>query len=232
MLIWLKAHNYLYRNITINHNVLNEIESLPSLPVHVEFVASDDGDDVLTSGYAAQSEGMDTRCMDQTDNNIPFESVLIADVDPKASANELCAATIQHFRDVNKSYPEMPHDPAAENEFCNPSLFPKLFPILFPYGLGGFKDRRHKQQLSLKLQAKHFLNLADNCFQVHHLFMFLAFNIMQHRQVLWQSSTKVKRSNFQQTAEIYAGISPEDIEVVTNWFACGEHMTAYSDSEQ
>ena len=58
-----------------------------------------------------------------------------------------------------------------------------------------------------------------------------AFNIMQRRQVLWQLSTKVKRSNFQQTAEMFAGISPEDIKSVTNRFAGGDHTTAYSDSE-
>ena len=230
-LIWLKAHNYLYQNITINHDVLDEIKGLPSLPVHVEFVDSNDGDDVLTSGYANQSGSMDTRCMNQTDNDIPFESVLIGDVDLKASANELRAAATQHFECATKSFLEMPHDPAPENEFCNLSLFPKLYPTLFPYGLGGFEDQRCKQPLSFKLQVKHFLNLADTHFQVHHLFTFLAFNIMQCRQVLWQSSAKVKKTNFQQTAEMFAGISPEDIESVTNRFVHGDNKTAYSDSE-
>ena len=54
---------------------------------------------------------------------------------------------------------------------------------------------------------------------------------MQHQQVLWQLSAKVKRSNFQQTADMFAGISPEDIKSISNQFACRDHTTAYSDSE-
>jgi len=108
----------------------------------------------------------------------------------------------------------------------------KSFPLL-PHlnKLGGFEDRRRKRPLSFKQQAKHFLNLADDHFQVHHSFAFLAFNIMQPRQVLWQSSAKVKRASFQQTAENFADICPEDIETVTNCYACRDNKTAYTDSE-
>ena len=229
-LIWLKAHNYLYRNITINHQVLNEIKELPSLPVHVEF-SPECHDGAVTSGY--ENDGnFDNRDCTQTDDDVPFESVLIADVDPKASSNELRAAAIRHFRDTNKSYLEMPHDPKPENEFCNPTLFPKLYPTLFPYGLGGFENQHRCSPVSLKMQAKHFLNLADIRFQVHHSFTFIVFNIMQRRQILWQSGAKVKRGNFQHTAEIFAGISPDDIETVSNRFARGDHKTAYSESER
>lgn len=229
-LVWLKAHNYLYRNITINHKVLNDIAGLPSLPVHVEF-SSEPHDEVVTSGYANDGR-LDERDCTQTDDNIPFESVLIADVDPKASSNELRAAAIRHFKDPNNSYLDMPHDSKPENEFCNPTLFPKLYPSLFPYGLGGFENGHRRAPVSLKMQAKHFLNLADDRFQVHHSFTFIIFNIMQRRQVLWQSNAKVKRGNFHHTAEIFAGISPEDIETVSSRFARGDHKTAYSDSER
>ena len=81
----MRAHNYLYRNITINHCVLDEIKDLSSLPVHVEYLNStDDEGDVLTSGYANNTNFMDRRNPVQSDANIPFDSVLIADVDPNA----------------------------------------------------------------------------------------------------------------------------------------------------
>ena len=54
---------------------------------------------------------------------------------------------------------------------------------------------------------------------------------MQRRQVLWQSGAKVKRSNFCRTAEMFADICPEDIETVTNHYACGDNKMAYTDSE-
>lgn len=172
-----------------NHQVLNEIDTLPSLPVHVEFSQESD-DDAVTSGYQ-KCGGLDKCDCTQTDDNIPFETVLIADVDPKASSNKLHAAAICHFKDINKTYLEMPHDPDPENEFCNPTLFPKLYPTLFPYGLDGFEKQHRLLPLSLKMQAKHFLNLADDRFQVHHSFTFIIFNIMQCQQILWQSNAKI-----------------------------------------
>ena len=74
--------------------------------------------------------------------------------------------------------------------------------------------------------------MRDDRFQTHHSFVFLVFNILQRRQVLWQSGAKVKRRDFHQTAELFAGISPEDIETVTNRFARGDDQTAYTDSER
>ena len=138
-LLWLKANNYLYRNISINNKVLDEITQLPGLPYHVEF--SEPHDEALTTGYVDEQQ-FDNHPREQRIDDVPFEGVLITDVDPKASAHELRAAAIRHFADSTKSYLEMPHGPEPENEFCNPTLFPKLYPTLFPYGIGGFEDRQ------------------------------------------------------------------------------------------
>ena len=229
-LIWLKAHNYLYRHITINMAVLDEINRLGHLPFHVEHIPAQRSDnDSLTSGYTNEFPPME---MEADDKKIPFESVLITDVDGHASSNVLRAAAIRHFNRIEKGYLEMPHSAKPESEFWNPQLFPKLYPSLFPYGIGGFEDSRRVHRISLRDQTRHFLNLADRRFQTHPSFMFMVFNILQRRQVLLNTSVKMKRSSFENIASDFVGISGNDIETVTNRVARGDYTTAYTSNEK
>ena len=73
-------------------------------------------------------------------SHIPFENVLITDIDAHAPANELHAAAVQHIKKKGGAYIQVPHDAKPVNEFCNTDLFPMIYPTLFPYGLGGFKN--------------------------------------------------------------------------------------------
>lgn len=70
-------------------------------------------------------------------------------VDGHTSSNVLQAVAVRHFNNVEKGYFEMPHNSKAENEFCNPQLFPRLYPTLFPYGLGGFEDCKWSKFISV-----------------------------------------------------------------------------------
>lgn len=164
--------------------------------------------------------------------NVLFESALITDVDGHASSNVLHAAAIRHFNKIDKGYLEMPHNRKPENEFWNPQLFPKLYPMLFPYGIGGFEDSRRLRQISLKDQTCHFLNLTDTRFQTHPSFMFMVFNVLQRRQVLLNTSVKMKKSTFDNIASDFVGISANDIEAVTNRVARGDYTTAYTNNKK
>jgi len=212
-LIWLKTHNYLYRHITINSDVLDEINCVGHLPFHIEHSPLHHDNDALTSGYINDSPPHKNQinCED-----IPFESVLITNVDGHASSNVLRAVAIHHFNNVEKGYLDMPHNPNPENEFWNPQLFPKLYPTLLPYGIGGFEDSRRLHRISLRDQTCHFLNLTDRWFQTHPSFMFMVFNVLQRRQVLLNTSVKMKKSMFENIASDFVGISADDIETVTN----------------
>ena len=50
-MIWLKAHNTLYKDITINHGILDDLPIEYMLPVHIEHVLPDTARDTLTSRY-------------------------------------------------------------------------------------------------------------------------------------------------------------------------------------
>ena len=50
-LLWLKAHNNLYRNIVIDEQSLNTFPTNDVLPVHIELIKEADAGDVLTSRY-------------------------------------------------------------------------------------------------------------------------------------------------------------------------------------
>ncbi|KAH9847114.1 hypothetical protein C2E23DRAFT_742521, partial [Lenzites betulinus] len=158
---WLKEHNHLYSDITIDNSRLACLPDDDVLPVHVEHVLPTVSDDVLTDRYDADPE-IDSLATDDSDNRdgssraeVEFQKVVVTDVEGRAPANELRAAAIRHIKQKGGGYLEVPHDPRPVNEFCNPQLFPMLYPCLFPYGLGGCENPLRRRPLSLKRHVKH-----------------------------------------------------------------------------
>ncbi|KAJ7200534.1 hypothetical protein GGX14DRAFT_571942 [Mycena pura] len=131
-------------------------------------------------------------------DEVPFQSVVITDVDGHASSNELRAAAFRHVKKKGGGYIQVPHDRDAENEFRKDSLlFPMIYPTLFPYGIG-------------------VPRMPDGRFQEHPSFLFTVFNIMQRRELLLHTSLKVKKVNFASVASQCAGSSaaPKDAEEI------------------
>ena len=97
-LLWLKRHNPHYKDVLINESVLNSLPPEYTLPVHVEHVLSSDDRDALTARYDGTVMSNITSKEDQsshtTENfepkvDIPFQNVVITDVDRNAPSNEL-----------------------------------------------------------------------------------------------------------------------------------------------
>ncbi|KAG2152916.1 hypothetical protein DEU56DRAFT_727287, partial [Suillus clintonianus] len=159
-LVWLKIHNRLYKDITIDHRALDSMEDETLMPFHVDHVLPSDARDSLTSRYDATEA---VQLEDQADRaesheatlDSKFESMVVTDVDGHASANELRAAAVRHIKNKGGGYLQIPHDPEPVNEFFNPDLFPMIYPTLFPYGLGGFEDHLRSERLSMKRHVKH-----------------------------------------------------------------------------
>ncbi|KAJ7779028.1 hypothetical protein B0H16DRAFT_1659262 [Mycena metata] len=162
---WLKIHNHLYREVLIDKS---ELESLPDetvLPFHIQHVIPNTGIDVTTSDYVPGSARPDvpdlSEILQPPPSNVPFQSVVVADVDGNAPSHELKSAALRHLKKPGSNYIEIPHDPNPANEFNNPLLFPMMYPTLFPYGLGGLEDKNRRTPLGFKRHIKHFFNLAD-----------------------------------------------------------------------
>ena len=86
-LIWLKAHNPLYADIEINHDVLNQLPTDNILPFHVEHVHPLKDGDALTLRYDMALAPTDSS--DHSNVNVTFQKLIITDVDGHASSNEL-----------------------------------------------------------------------------------------------------------------------------------------------
>ena len=213
------------------------LESEQILPVRIKHVLPTDSHNILTSGYDPICDS-DVNTVDSIDDAnvgdscIPFQNVVITDVDGDTPSNELRAAAVRHIKNKGGGYIELPHDPQPVNEFCNPELFPMIYPCLFPYGIGGSEDSKRCAKLSLKRHVKPWFNLADHHFQEHFSFLFTAFNILQRRSVLLHTSLKVKKANFESIAADFASVSPAAVHIVSERIARGDYETANNAEER
>ena len=242
-LMWLKRHNPHYKDVLIDESILNSLPHEYTLPVHVEHVLPSDERDALTARYdgtvienatSQENQNNPTAGDSETESkaDIPFQNVVIADVDGNAPSNELRAAAIRHIKKKGGGYVEIPHDPTPVNEFLNPDLFPMIYPTLFPYGIGGFENTQRTTRVSMKRHVKHLFNLSDRRFQEHYSFLFTVFNILQRRQILLHSSLKVKRQKFESVAHSFAHVSPEAVHRVTERVARGDWTSSNSSEER
>ncbi|KAJ7030626.1 hypothetical protein C8F04DRAFT_904558, partial [Mycena alexandri] len=159
---WLKIHNHLYCEVPINKPLLNSLPDETILPFHIQHIVPSTGIDVTTSDYVPGSAQVDiasvpnlTDILAAPPPNVPFQSVVVADVDGNAPSNELRSAALRHMARPGSNYVEIPHDSEPANEFKNPHLFPMMYPTLFPYGLGGMEDKERPTKLSFKRHVKH-----------------------------------------------------------------------------
>jgi hypothetical protein len=212
-----------------------QLDCLPTdtiLPFHVQHVLPNDAQDILTSHYdVSVSLENDTSTEDQSPD-IPFQNVVITDVNGHAPSNEPRAAAIRHVqKKKGGAYVQISHDPSPVNEFNNPALFPSIYSTLFPYGIGRFEDKTRKTWLSFKRYIKHLFNLSDRRFQEHYSFLFTVFNILQRRQVLLHISLKVKKLSFNSIASKFALTSPQAIHCSTECVSRGDFHTAKFEDE-
>jgi hypothetical protein len=233
-LIWLKAHNPLYKDVEINETRLQALPVEGLLNYNIEHIPSSAHLEALESRYDANPSEQspdDSQLPPDESSQIEFSNVVITDVDAHAPANDLKAAALRHFKQGG-AFLAVPHEPVPVNEFFNPSLFPMLYPTLFPYGIGGVEDKRRTVAISFENHIKHFLSLADRRFQEHYSFIFVAFNIIQRRKLLLHTSLKVKRSKFRSWAEKFKSISPATIENLVAKSSDGKYPVAQNDEER
>ncbi|KAJ7643140.1 hypothetical protein DFH06DRAFT_920307, partial [Mycena polygramma] len=164
-LAWLKKHNHLYHEVAVDQEALAQLPDESILPFHIQHIVPSNGIDITTSDYIPGSAEPPSRPVADVPNladilspprsTIPFQSVVVADVDGNAPSRELRSAALEHMKKPGSNYVELPHDPNPVNEFNNPNLFPMMYPTLFPYGLGGLEDSHRRTKLSFKRHVKH-----------------------------------------------------------------------------
>ncbi|KAJ7776558.1 hypothetical protein DFH07DRAFT_695204, partial [Mycena maculata] len=154
---WLKIHNPLYRDIQLNEDCLCQLEANPVLPFNIEHIHPTAANEAATARYdTSPLPDVSPTLTQSKSSGIPFQNVVISDVNCHASSNELRAAALRHVKKKGGGYIQIPHEKEPENEFRKDSLlFPMIYPTLFPYGIGGPDDHRRTAPLSLKRHVKH-----------------------------------------------------------------------------
>ncbi|KAJ7026678.1 hypothetical protein C8F04DRAFT_891735, partial [Mycena alexandri] len=161
---WLKIHNHLYSEIPINKDVLDALPDETIPPFHIQHVLPSRGLESTTSDYVPGSAAPPepstsvpnlSEILQAAPPQVPFQSVVVADVDGHAPSADLRSAALKHMKKSGSNYVEIPHDKNPANEFNNPHLFPMMYPTLFPYGLGGMEDKHRVSRLGFKRHIKH-----------------------------------------------------------------------------
>lgn len=179
---WLRAHNPLYKDIEINASVFDGQPDEAILPFHIQHVVPSSGINASTSSYVPDGASTPPACPDFSDivnpptsAPIPFESVVVSNVEGHTSSNELRKAAVEHMKLPGNNYVGIPHYHNPVNEFKNPSLFPMIYPSLFLSRIGGCEDSRHKTPLGMRAHIKHkstisFYSQLSICFSAGRYF--------------------------------------------------------------
>ncbi|KAJ7723184.1 hypothetical protein DFH07DRAFT_759635 [Mycena maculata] len=177
-LIWLQKNHHLYKDVVISGKVFEDQPTEFVPPFHIQHIVLNTALDATTSDYVP---AIDTHIpldpLDLSDitcppiSDLPFQSVVGADVDPHAPSHTLRSAALKHMQCPGSNYIETPHDPLPVNEFRNLDLFPMMYPALFPYGIGKSENLNRQTRFSFKSHIKHLLSLSDCRFQEHSLFL-------------------------------------------------------------
>ncbi|KAL0060844.1 hypothetical protein AAF712_012383 [Marasmius tenuissimus] len=229
-LLWLIANNPLYRNVEVNHTLLDSLPAESILPVQMEHIVSGRESDPYTASYdsGVRSHPMGIHLPDS--HSVDFERVVVADVDVNMPESVLHAAAVNHVRNKN-GYLQVPHLKTYMNEFYNPDLFPSMYPTLYPYGLGGFGDRGRVRQVGMRRHIKHLCSLRDQRFQRHSSFLFSAFNTLQRHEMLTRTAMKAKRKDFVEHSRQFVDVDAQTVARVAERFANGDRVTSYNDQE-
>ncbi|KAJ7660155.1 hypothetical protein DFH06DRAFT_910375, partial [Mycena polygramma] len=161
---WLKIHNHLYADVPVNQETLAALPEDGILPFEIQHVLPSATVESSTSEYVpgtsvptvppAQLPVL-ADILHAPPPNVPFQSVVVANVDGNAPSHLLRSSALEHMRQPGSNYIELPHGPKPVNEFNNRHLFPMMYPTLFPYGLGGPEDDRRRSKLAFKTHIKH-----------------------------------------------------------------------------
>ena len=218
---WLIANNPLYAAVRVNDAVLLQIEREGGLMYDVLCAEDKDASNTTVCSYADFVPSVPSTDRDEPIHHIAFENVVITDLDQSATPHDMRAAALRHLRS-GKPFFLYSHSSSPQSEYRNSDLFPSLYPTLFPYGTGGFEDTRRYPKVSMRAQARHLLNIADDRFRKHPSFIFSVFNVLQRREVGLRTMMRVNRASFESKARVYASLKPETLQSVADRLEKGE----------
>ena len=222
LLVWLRQHNPLYRDIELsieNLELYEDDDALPGIEDRVIVNQTNRADDMFaeeTTGFEphpATSLGTD-QGERKSQTFIEHMGVYDANGSSVPARNSFAAGLRRlNSQERQNNAPDLviPRSAVPVSEYYNPSLFPGMFPSLFPYGVGGFEDDTREVTIGFRAHVEYLFDLADRRFRYHRSFLFIALNVFQRHSCHSETSLTVAKSRYDAIAPKLAGLTPEVI---------------------
>lgn len=227
-LVWLKENNPLYKDVCIDHELLDTYEHEFVAPVHI-IVRDAEEDD---NAYGATNGASEIRSTLPEGLELAFDSAIVTDLQGKeVTPQQMTMSALQHLKSGG-GFLQIPHESEPTNTYEDYDAFPAMFPTLFPYGVFGFERPEQPHKLNMKLHARHLLSLSDRRFQEHSTFQFMVYNILQRREVNKSARFKISKRHFDSFARDLDRISTATIDAMAKRIEGGALLQAESQEEQ
>ena len=219
-LLWLKEHNRLYTDMTLDPDVINLYPDDDILPGIEHCIIEDHNTQAdVRSIFAEETAGFSEHPAEvlgsKGDSDGPLvllEKMGVSDPEGiKLSGRTFTASALKNLVSFPSQAPDLilHRSSAAVPEYNNPDLMPGMFPTLFPLGLGGFDNPNRPTKLSFQAQANALLDVPDKLFRHHQSYIFVALNIIQRRWAHLHTHFTVRKSKFDSIAKDLIKVPPD-----------------------
>jgi hypothetical protein len=239
--VWLKSHNQLYADISLDPEIMDLYPEDGVLPDIIHGVFEDHKTNVdktfanETAGFSEHPAEL-IRTHSDSDSAVVFlEKMGVSDPEGiRLTGRTFTASALENLVPSSSELPDMVlhRSSAAVPEYNHPNLVPGMFPTLFPFGLGGFDDPSRKIKLSFDAQANAFLDVPDKSFRHHHSYIFVVLNISQQRAAHLQTHFTVRKSNFDDVARSSTSVSPSVLHSLAHHLQHEGKLDTLSSEEQ
>ncbi|CAF4222147.1 unnamed protein product [Rotaria socialis] len=144
-------------------------------------------------------------CIQRTQNLHSNEKYNINnDVDLAMVESEAAATAQSAIKGNCISFPQDVVNIAATLPLEHPSY-------AFPYGCGSIEDGSRPVKIDFRERLRYLLSFGDCRFEEHYSFIFVVFNILQHRTACFHAHLMTLIRYFQQSAQLLESLSSADI---------------------
>ena len=231
-LVWLVQNNVLYRNITIDYELIESWEArfVPEVLIETAIITEDNWHLDQREGYITSLEGgsyendfdalheeVDPGTViggsflaDEEGQNQNKQMAFIAKLTELVRDHEDEASMRDPHIEFSSTHPES--DMVPKSSYQDSDFFTASFPTLFPRGTGGHKDPRRTEDVSLQAWARWTLKHHSRRFAKHPTFLFLLYDVIFLRQSSLGNFLQVKKGYWEAVKHDFSTLTSVELQ--------------------